>query len=55
MPKKKEEKVSAQEMKKLERLKREAEQGECIPLGEVLKKHREQNHQDNNHSKNGCL
>ncbi len=34
-----EEKVSAQEMKELETLKHEAEQGECIPLEEVLKKH----------------
>jgi hypothetical protein len=34
-----EEKVSAQEIKELETLKREAEQGECIPLEEVLKKH----------------
>ena len=33
------EKVSPEEMKELESLRREAECGDCIPVEEVLKKH----------------
>ena len=34
-----EEKISPEEMEELEVLKHEAEQGKCVPLEEVLKKH----------------
>jgi hypothetical protein len=34
-----EEKISSEEMEELEVLKHEAEQGKCVPLEEVLKKH----------------
>jgi hypothetical protein len=33
-----EEKISAEEMKELEKLKQEALRGECVPLEDVLKK-----------------